>query len=80
MLSETQYLEKTENVKKVVIEFLMNKRSIKQISEELGISTSSVQRYLNDKVYIENIFKNDASFIIEEIHQIIKIVLRIILI
>ena len=72
MLSEAQYLEKKQKVSIVVKEFLINKKSIKQISEEVGISTSSVQRYLNDEVYIKDAFGVNASLIIEEIHRMLE--------
>ena len=72
MLSEKQQLEKINNIKIVVTNFLKDKKTIKEISQETGISKSSVQRYLNDKEYIREIYGLDANFIIEEIHRKLK--------
>lgn len=67
MLSSEQYQEKLEKVKKVVEIFLKDKKTIREISEETGISKSSIQRYLNDEEFINLIYGQKASFIREEI-------------
>ena len=69
MLSDEQQMEKKKSVEKVVTQFLKSKKTIKEISAETGIPTSSVQRYLNDESYIREIFGSRANLIIEEIHR-----------
>ena len=49
MLSEAQQKEKDEKILKVAREFLSNPASMEEISEITGITSSSVQRYLNDE-------------------------------
>ena len=67
MLSDEQYQEKLEKVKKVVEIFLRDKKKIREISEETGISKSAIQRYLNDDEFINLIYGEKANFIKEEI-------------
>ena len=69
MLNNEQYNEKKEKVQTVVELFLSGKKMIRDISEETGISKSSVQRYLNDIEFINGIYGDNASFIIEEIQR-----------
>ena len=62
------YIEKKEKVELVVKYFLANKKNIREISEETGISKSAVHRYLNDEFFIRDIFGDKADFILDEIH------------
>lgn len=62
-------MNKEKNILNVVKIFLENpKLTIKEISEITGISSSSVQRYLNDPI-IKEIF-NDETF--EKIHDLLN--------
>ncbi|MDD3187800.1 MAG: helix-turn-helix domain containing protein [Bacilli bacterium] len=53
MTSKEQSEEIVKKIVLVVLYFLETKASIKEISESLGISASSVQRYLSDKRIIK---------------------------
>ena len=72
MQSEQQTLARENRVKIAVVSFLKEKKTIKQISEETGISTSSIQRYLNDEELIKTVFNKNAEFISEEIKRRLK--------
>ena len=69
MLSEEQQLIKKEKIKIVVESFLKEKKTIDEIFIETKISSSSVQRYLNDAEYIKEIYGANSEFIIEEIQR-----------
>ena len=69
MLSEEQQVYKKYKIKIVVDRFLKGKNTINEISKETGISSSTVQRYLNNELMIREIYGKDAEFIIEEIER-----------
>ena len=69
MLSNEQYRDKLEKVDYVVTAFLRDKKTIREVSEETGISKSSVQRYLNDEEFIVGLYGEKAPYIIEEINR-----------
>lgn len=60
--------EKAHKILEVAICFLETHGSIEEVSKETGISTSSVQRYLNDS----SIIKLLGSEIYDEIQSILK--------
>ena len=61
MLSKSQQIEKEENIKKVVEAFLSSDVSINELSKMINISSSTIQRYLNDVDYITMIFGSSAK-------------------
>ena len=69
MLSNEQYQDKLEKVEYVVNAFLKEKKTIREVSEETGISKSSVQRYLNDEEFITALYGEKTPFIMEEINR-----------
>lgn len=69
MLSEEQKRKKDLKILKVTSEFINNPLSIEEISQITGISSSSVQRYLNDKRIIELLGKETY----DEIKHLLKI-------
>ena len=71
MLSKNQE-EIINKIKIVVDNFLRDKKTISEIEKETGISSSSIQRYLNDEENIREIYGIDADFIIEEIQRRLK--------
>lgn len=69
MLSNTQYEIKKEKVRKVVVTFLSGNYNIEDVSRITNISSSSVQRYLNDKEFISTCFPGEESGIIVKINE-----------
>ena len=65
MLSEYQEKVILEKVKKVVEEFSKCSGSIEEISKRTGISTSSVQRYLNSERVV-TLFGTEVALSIKE--------------
>lgn len=61
MLSKSQQLEKEEKIKKVVDMFLNSNLTINELSKEVNIPSSSIQRYLNDVDYIAMIYGSEAK-------------------
>ena len=69
MLSEEQNLKIEDKIKIVVKAFLSGEKTINEIEKETGISSSSIQRYLNKEEKLKEIYGSDADFIIEEIKR-----------
>ena len=72
MLSEAQARIKKENIAKVVRVFISTDYTIDEVAEQTKISSSSVQRYLNDEASIREIFGLDADYIIPIIKNGLK--------
>ena len=69
MLSNEQYLKIEDKIKIVVKALLSGKKTINEIEKETDISSSSIQRYLNNEEKLKEIYGSDAEFIIEEIKR-----------
>lgn len=69
MLSEKQFQEKIEKVRKVIATFLKGNYTISDVSDETGIPFSSVQRYLHDEEFIQLCFASNAADIIANIND-----------
>lgn len=67
MLSTAQRKEKEMNISRTVKAFLETKKSNEELSKELGISSSSVGRYLNDEEYICELFGYETFLAIQQI-------------
>lgn len=73
MISFAQHVEKLERVKKVVDTFLAyDNMSINKLSKMLKISSSTVQRDLNDVEYIMMIYRDKAKEKLQKISEILK--------
>ena len=73
MLSEDQIEEKRKRVKFVVDSFLSyNDISISQLSKIINVSSSTIQRDLNDVEYIRNIYGARAKNILIKISEKLK--------
>jgi predicted DNA-binding transcriptional regulator YafY len=65
MISDAQHLQKLERVKKVIDTFLSYEDiSINQLSEIIHVSSSTIQRDLNDIEYIHDIYEDRAKDIL----------------
>ena len=69
MSKESIYLEKQEKVMKTVREFISQDVTIEELSKQICISSSSIQRYLNDNKFIQECFGPDSPRIINLIHE-----------
>jgi hypothetical protein len=69
MISQEQEIKINEKILKVVKAFLETKGSMEEISKITEISSSSVQRYLNDEVRITNLLGKETY---DEIVKIIE--------
>lgn len=71
---QNRYLEKIYKVEEVVELFLKERKTIYEMAADksLGISKSSIHRYLNDEDIIRYIYGEKADFIIEEIKRRLK--------
>ena len=67
MLSAQQFEEKKEKVRKVVTTFLKGNYTINEVAKMTDISSSSVQRYLNDEEFISMCFGSNAPIILTDI-------------
>lgn len=65
MLSEAQRIEKERNILTVVNMFIQTDKTIEEISELTNISSSSVQRYLNEKEYILDLLDEETYLYIQ---------------
>ncbi|MDO4962515.1 MAG: hypothetical protein Q4E75_00205 [bacterium] len=74
MLNQDKYLNKVYKVEKVVEIFLKERKTIYEMAADksLGISKSSIHRYLNDEDIIRYIYGDQSDFIIEEIKRRLK--------
>ena len=73
MLSEAQILEKEERVKRVVNKFLENEQiTINELSKQLNIPFSTIQRDLNNVEYISSIYGESAKEILLKINNKLK--------
>lgn len=73
MMSFAQHVEKLERVKKVVYLFLKyDNMSINKISKILKVSSSTVQRDLNDVDYIMMIYRDKAKEKLQRISEKLK--------
>ena len=73
MLSEAQRIEKENRIKKVVDTFLSYKQiSINELSRILKISSSTIQRDLNDVDFITTVYGSMAKSKLEEINKRLK--------
>ena len=73
MLSEDQIEEKRKRVKFVVDSFLSyNDISISQLSKIINVSSSTIQRDLNDVEYIHDIYKENTKDILTKISEKLK--------
>lgn len=73
MMSDNQIEEKKRKILIAINSFLKGNKTIKEVSNETGISPSSVQRYLNDEDYIRELFDyKTANFLILEIKRRLK--------
>ena len=73
MLSEAQIEEKRKRVKFVVDSFLSyNDISISQLSKIINVSSSTIQRDLNDIEYIHDIYEEKAKEILIKISDKLK--------
>ena len=67
MLSDDQISIRKENVKKVVVTFLKGNYTISEVAKITGLTSSSIQRYLNNVEYICECFPSNAKEIITKI-------------
>ena len=65
MLSEKQRILKEYRVKQVVVAFLKENKTIKELSIELNIPSSTIQRDLNDIETITRVFPYSDAIISE---------------
>ena len=73
MLSKGQQMEKIERIKFVVDSFLEHESiSINQLSREIKIPSSTIQRDLNDIDYISTIYGEKAKEILVKISNRLK--------
>lgn len=73
MLSHQQIEIKKQQVKLVIDSFLKYKDiTIDELSKIIGVSSSSIQRYLNDVEYIELIYGTEAKTILEKVSEKLK--------
>lgn len=70
MLSKEQEINIRKKILKVTAEFINTGYSIGKVSEITGISSSSIQRYLNDKKRIITLLGEEVY---DEIQQMLKI-------
>ena len=78
MLSDEQRKEIDYKVMKVVTAFIAHPYSMEKVSEITGISSSSVQRYLNDKNRIVGLFDEETyNYIQETLKEKTKLARRI---
>ena len=73
MISHAQHVEKLERVKKVIDTFLsFEEISITELSKLTKISSSTIQRDLNDLDYIEKVYGNSSKEVFEKISERLK--------
>lgn len=73
MFSHAQHVEKIERVKKVIDTFLSYEEiSINELSRVTRISSSTIQRDLNDLEYIRMIYGGKSKEVFEKISERLK--------